>query len=88
VSIVTGKAPHPSKPTVEGVGVHLRRAPPAFGNTKDFYAFFQLDGFRNEVPEDYLARLPLASASRHRDDYARQPTPSPERITPHSQGAT
>ena len=46
-----------SKPTMEGAGVHLRRAF-GFGNTKDFDPFLLLDDFRNEVPEDYLAGFP------------------------------
>ncbi len=46
-----------SKPTVEGAGVHLRRAF-GFGNTKDFDPFLLLDDFRNDVPEDYLAGFP------------------------------
>jgi hypothetical protein len=50
-----------SKPTLEGAGVHLRRAF-GFGNTKDFDPFLLLDDFRNDVPEDYLAG-PLAVAS-------------------------
>lgn len=46
-----------SKPTLEGAGVHLRRAF-GFGNTSDFDPFLLLDDFRNEVPEDYLAGFP------------------------------
>src|SRR5690242_3736483 len=46
-----------SKPTVEGAGVHLRRAF-GFGNTKDFDPFLLLDDFRNDVPEDYLNGFP------------------------------
>lgn len=46
-----------SKPTVEGAGVHLRRAF-GFGNTKDFDPFLLFDDFRNDVPEDYLAGFP------------------------------
>ena len=46
-----------SKPTVEGAGVHLRRAF-GFGNTSDFDPFLLLDDFRNDVPEDYLAGFP------------------------------
>ena len=46
-----------SKPTLEGAGVHLRRAF-GFGNTKDFDPFLPLDDFRNDVPEDYLAGFP------------------------------
>ncbi|HTQ62163.1 MAG TPA: pirin family protein [Candidatus Solibacter sp.] len=46
-----------AKPTVEGAGVHLRRAF-GFGNTTDFDPFLLLDDFRNDVPEDYLAGFP------------------------------
>ena len=46
-----------SKPTMEGAGVHLRRAF-GFGNTTDFDPFLLLDDFRNEKPEDYLAGFP------------------------------
>src|SRR5262245_10371604 len=35
-----------SKPTLEGAGVHLRRAF-GFGNTSDFDPFLLLDDFRN-----------------------------------------
>ena len=46
-----------SKPTLEGAGVHLRRAF-GFGNTSEFDPFLLLDDFRNEIPEDYLAGFP------------------------------
>lgn len=46
-----------SKPTLEGAGVHLRRAF-GFGNTSDFDPFLLLDDFRNENPDDYLAGFP------------------------------
>jgi quercetin 2,3-dioxygenase len=46
-----------SKPTLEGAGVHLRRAF-GFGSTKEFDPFLLLDDFRNDVPEDYLAGFP------------------------------
>jgi quercetin 2,3-dioxygenase len=46
-----------SKPTLEGAGVHLRRAF-GFGNTDDFDPFLLFDDFRNERPEDYLAGFP------------------------------
>ncbi|HTC74045.1 MAG TPA: pirin family protein [Edaphobacter sp.] len=46
-----------SKPTMEGAGVHLRRAF-GFGNTSDFDPFLLLDDFRNDVPADYLAGFP------------------------------
>src|SRR5499426_498193 len=46
-----------SKPTMEGAGVHLRRAF-GFGNTADFDPFLLLDDFRNDVPENYLAGFP------------------------------
>jgi redox-sensitive bicupin YhaK (pirin superfamily) len=46
-----------SKPTIEGAGVHLRRAF-GFGNTSEFDPFLLLDDFRNDIPEDYLAGFP------------------------------
>ncbi len=46
-----------SKPTIEGAGVHLRRAF-GFGNTTDFDPFLLLDDFRNDVPADYVAGFP------------------------------
>ncbi len=46
-----------SKPTLEGAGVHLRRAF-GFGNTSDFDPFLLLDDFRNDIPEDFLAGFP------------------------------
>ena len=46
-----------SKPTVEGAGVHLRRAF-GFGNTSDFDPFLLLDDFRNDIPDDFLAGFP------------------------------
>lgn len=46
-----------SQPTLEGAGVHLRRAF-GFGNTSDFDPFLLLDDFRNDIPEEYLAGFP------------------------------
>ena len=46
-----------AKPTLEGAGVHLRRAF-GCGDTSDFDPFLLLDDFRNDVPEDYLAGFP------------------------------
>jgi hypothetical protein len=46
-----------AKPTLEGAGVHLRRAF-GFGTTADFDPFLLLDDFRNERPEDYRAGFP------------------------------
>src|SRR6202167_2770024 len=46
-----------SQPTIEGAGVHLRRAF-GFGNTSEFDPFLLLDDFRNDVPGDYLAGFP------------------------------
>jgi redox-sensitive bicupin YhaK (pirin superfamily) len=46
-----------AKPTLEGAGVHLRRAF-GFGDTSEFDPFLLLDDFRNEKPEDYLAGFP------------------------------
>jgi redox-sensitive bicupin YhaK (pirin superfamily) len=46
-----------AKPTLEGAGVHLRRAF-GFGQTSEFDPFLLLDDFRNDVPDDYLAGFP------------------------------
>ncbi len=46
-----------ARPTIEGAGVHLRRAF-GFGNTTDFDPFLLLDDFRNDIPADYLAGFP------------------------------
>src|SRR4026207_328688 len=46
-----------SKPTMEGAGVHLRRAF-GFGTTGEFDPFLLLDDFRNDNPSDYLAGFP------------------------------
>jgi len=46
-----------SQPTMEGAGVHLRRAF-GFGKTSDFDPFLLFDDFRNERPDDYLAGFP------------------------------
>jgi redox-sensitive bicupin YhaK (pirin superfamily) len=46
-----------SQPTLEGAGVHLRRAF-GFGNTADFDPFLLFDDFRNDNPADYRAGFP------------------------------
>ncbi len=46
-----------SQPTLEGAGVHLRRAF-GFGKTDEFDPFLLLDDFRNDVPREYLAGFP------------------------------
>lgn len=46
-----------SKPTMEGAGVHLRRAF-GFGNTEDFDPFLLFDDFRSDNPEEYRAGFP------------------------------
>src|SRR5213082_1162996 len=46
-----------SQPTLEGAGVHLRRAF-GFGETDEFDPFLLLDDFRNDNPDDYLAGFP------------------------------
>src|SRR5450432_927916 len=46
-----------SKPTIEGAGVHLRRAF-GFHNTSDYDPFLLFDDFRNDIPEEYLAGFP------------------------------
>ncbi len=46
-----------AQPTIEGAGVHLRRAF-GFGKTGDFDPFLLLDDFRNDNPDDYRAGFP------------------------------
>jgi quercetin 2,3-dioxygenase len=46
-----------SQPTMEGAGVHLRRAF-GFGATSEFDPFLLFDDFRNEDPDAYLAGFP------------------------------
>lgn len=57
MSIRPVKQIHHAQPTLEGAGVHLRRAF-GFGNTSETDPFLLLDDFRNERPEDYLAGFP------------------------------
>jgi quercetin 2,3-dioxygenase len=47
----------PSRPTLEGAGVHLRRA---FGNADvpQYDPFLMLDDFHSDKPEDYIAGFP------------------------------
>jgi redox-sensitive bicupin YhaK (pirin superfamily) len=46
-----------AQPTMEGAGVHLRRAF-GFGETEDFDPFLLLDDFRNDDPDAYRAGFP------------------------------
>ena len=46
-----------SKPTIEGAGVHLRRAF-GFGEPSEFDPFLLLDDFRSDSPAEYLAGFP------------------------------
>ena len=46
-----------SKPTIEGAGVHLRRAF-GFGDPKEFDPFLLFDDFRNDNPDEYLSGFP------------------------------
>jgi quercetin 2,3-dioxygenase len=46
-----------SKSTIEGAGVHLRRAF-GFGDTTEFDPFLLLDDLRNDRPEEYRAGFP------------------------------
>jgi len=57
MSIRAVKKVIPSKPTLEGAGVRLRRAF-GFGDTTDYDPFLLFDDFRNDSPEDYLAGFP------------------------------
>lgn len=53
----TVKAVFPSQPTLEGAGVHLRRAF-GFGRENLFDPFLMLDDFRSGNPAHYEAGFP------------------------------
>ena len=57
MSIRPVKSISESQPTMEGAGVHLRRAF-GFGDTEQYDPFLLFDDFRNETPEQYLAGFP------------------------------
>ena len=57
MSIRPVKALTESQPTIEGAGVHLRRAF-GFGDTQDFDPFLLFDDFRNDRPEQFRAGFP------------------------------
>ena len=57
VSIRPVKRVSQSKPTLEGAGVHLRRAF-GFGDPKELDPFLLFDDFRNDNPDEYLAGFP------------------------------
>ncbi len=57
MSIRAVKQITPAQPTLEGAGVHLRRAF-GFGRTDEFDPFLLFDDFRGENPRDYLAGFP------------------------------
>jgi redox-sensitive bicupin YhaK (pirin superfamily) len=57
MSIRPVKALSESQPTIEGAGVHLRRAF-GFGNTSDFDPFLLFDDFRNDRPDQFQAGFP------------------------------
>jgi redox-sensitive bicupin YhaK (pirin superfamily) len=57
MSIRPVKALTESQPTIEGAGVHLRRAF-GFGDTQDFDPFLLFDDFRNDRPDQFRAGFP------------------------------
>ena len=57
MSIRAVKEITPAQPTLEGAGVHLRRAF-GFGRTEEFDPFLLFDDFRGDDPRDYLAGFP------------------------------
>lgn len=57
MSIRSVKSLSQATPTIEGAGVHLRRAF-GFGETGDFDPFLLLDDFRNDRPADYRSGFP------------------------------
>ncbi len=59
-----------SIPTLEGAGVHLRRAF-GFGDTALFDPFLLFDDFRSDHPDQYLKGFPWHPPPRHRDHHLR-----------------
>ena len=57
MSIRAVKSISESRPTMEGAGVHLRRAF-GFGDTSPFDPFLMMDDFRGDHPSDYSAGFP------------------------------
>jgi len=57
MSIRAVKRIQQSQPTLEGAGVHLRRAF-GFGDTAETDPFLLFDDFRNERPADYIKGFP------------------------------
>jgi len=57
MSIRAVKRIEQSRPTIEGAGVHLRRAF-GFGDTDETDPFLLFDDFRNERPADYIKGFP------------------------------
>ena len=56
MSIRAVKEVHQSRPTLEGAGVHLRRA--FGGHRPELDPFLLFDDFRNDNPDEYLAGFP------------------------------
>jgi quercetin 2,3-dioxygenase len=57
MAIRTVKRVAKARPTIEGAGVHLRRAF-GFGDPAELDPFLLLDDFRSDVPQEYLAGFP------------------------------
>ena len=57
MTIRTLRSTSPSQPTLEGAGVHLKRAF-GFHHTEDFDPFLLFDDFRSDKPEHYLKGFP------------------------------
>lgn len=57
MSIRAARSVSTATPTLEGAGVHLRRAF-GFGDTESVDPFLLLDDFRNDIPEHYLNGFP------------------------------
>ena len=74
-----------SKPTMEGAGVHLRRAF-GFGETKRVRSVPAAGRFPQRQSRRVQGRLSLASASRHRDDHLRPGRRGRSRRQPGQQG--
>ena len=59
-----------SKPTIEGAGVHLKRAF-GFSEVPLFDPFLLLDDFRSDTPAHFLKGFPWHPHRGNRDDHVR-----------------
>jgi redox-sensitive bicupin YhaK (pirin superfamily) len=59
-----------ARPTIEGAGVHLKRAL-GYAQVPRLDPFLLLDDFHSDVPKEYLPGFPLAPSPGDRDHHLR-----------------